>query len=248
MRKILLIIILVLLVALGYSSVTKGIQIGDFKILSIKQLDEKSKTLQSKIEEVNTSIDVEYPKKISDLKTASNNMKTSKEEYLKYTNLSTDKEIINAMEQKSYTIEFLWTKLGTHARNQGVNLTFEIVGSATGVGSVNDIKFTVNGSYIAITNFIYDIENDAELNFRIQNFKLLPHQEEILQGTFTVKNIAIQGNNSGQTVTSGSGQNEQPGNGQTENGQPENRQATSRQATNEPEKEKTETNKPKENQ
>ena len=202
MRKLLISIIIVLFLVLGYLSVMNGIQIGDFQILSVEQIEEKSQELKTKIEEVNTLIDVEYPRKMANLKTASQNMKDAQEEYLKYTNLSTDAEILQAMEQKSYTIEFLWTKLGTHAREEGINLTFEIVSSSTGASDVSDIKFTVNGSYIAITNFIYSIENDADLNFRIENFKLLPYQNEILQGTFNVRNITIQGNTSTQTVTS----------------------------------------------
>lgn len=206
MRKILISVIIILFLALGYVSLTSGIQIGDFQILSVKQIEEKSQELKTKIEEVNTLIDVTYPKKVAELKSASNNMKSSKEEYLKYTNLSTDADIIKAMEEKSYAIEFLWAKVGTHARKEGVNLAFEIIGSQTGANNVNDIKFTVNGSYIAITNFIYAIENDTDLNFRIENFKLLPYQEEILQGTFYVRNIAIQGNTSKQTVTSNNSQ------------------------------------------
>lgn len=207
MRKVLISVIIVLFIALGYVSLMNGIQIGDFQILSMKQIEEKSQELKAKIEGVNTLIDVDYPKKIADLKTAAQKMEDARNEYLKYTNLSSDSEILKAMEEKSYTIEFLWTKLGTHARKEGINLTFEIVSSSTGASDVNDIKFTVNGSYIAITNYIYAIENDTDLNFRIENFKLLPHKNEILQGTFNVRNIAIEGNTSTQSVTSNSSQN-----------------------------------------
>lgn len=202
MRKLLMILIVVLLSVLCYFALTSGVEFADFNISSIKQIETQSKNLNTKIEEINSLIDVEYPKKMTQLKTASNNMKTAKSEYLRYTNLSSDQEILDAMQKKSYTIEFLWTNLGLHARNEGVNLTFEIVSSSTGANNVNDIKFTLQGSYIAITNFIYAIENDTELNFRIENFKLLPHENEILQGTFTVRSIAIQGNTLTQNTTS----------------------------------------------
>lgn len=104
------------------------------------------------------------------------------------------------MQKKSYAIEFLWTKIGTHAREEGVNLKFEITNSSTGANNVNDIKFTVDGSYIGITNFIYSLENDTDLSFTIENFKLLPYKGEILQATFTVRNIAIEGNTSQQST------------------------------------------------
>lgn len=201
MRKVLLMVIIILVIALGYVSVVHGIELGNFQILSISQIKEESQNLKTKIEEVNTLIDISYPKKISELKTAGKRVDEAEKEYYEYTNLSSDQDIINARTEKSYAIEFLWARLGTHARNEGINLKFEIVSSSTGANTVNDLKFTVDGSYIAITNFIYAIENDSSLGFRIYNFKLLPYQNEILQGTFVVKNIAIKGNTSTQTVT-----------------------------------------------
>lgn len=202
MRKILMILIIVLLCVLCYFTLANGIEIGNFKVSSIKQIEAQSKNLNAKIEEINTLIDVEYPNKMSQLKSASNNMETAKEEYLRYTNLSTDEQILDAMQKKSYTIEFLWTKLGLHARNEGTNLTFEITSSSTGATNASDIKFTVKGSYIAITNFVYAIENDTELNFRIESFKLLPYENEILQATFVVRNISVEGNTLAQNATS----------------------------------------------
>lgn len=201
MRKILMIIIILLLLGLGYVAVMNGLQIGDFQVLSVKGLEEESQNLKTRIEELNNLIDIEYPNKRKELDQAGKGLEDAKDEYLQYTNLSTDEEILAAMQQKSYAIEFLWTRIGTHARKEGINLKFEIVSSGTGANNANDLKFTVDGSYIAITNFIYAIENDTELNFRIENFKLLPYQNEILQGTFTVRNIAIEGNTSTQSVT-----------------------------------------------
>ncbi len=201
MRKILMIIIILLLLGLGYVAVMNGVQIGNFQVLSVKGLEEESQNLKMKIEELNNLIDIEYPNRRRELEQAGKGLKDAKDEYLQYTNLSTDEEILAAMQQKSYAIEFLWTKIGTHARKEGINLKFEIASSGTGANNVNDLKFTVDGSYIAVTNFIYAIENDTELNFRIENFKLLPYQNEILQGTFTVRNIAIEGNTSTQSVT-----------------------------------------------
>ncbi len=209
MRKILLSIIIVLFLALGYVSLKNGIHIGDMQILSIEQIGQKSQELKTKIDDANQLIEVNYPQKITELTNAEKQLQQSEEEYYKYTNISSDEEILNAMEQKSYTIEFLWANLGTHARKQGVTLTFEIVSSSAGINGINDIKFTVNGSYIAVTNFIYAIENDTDLNFRIQNFKLLPYQGEILQGTFMVKNVKVQGNTSTQSVNATSSQNTQ---------------------------------------
>ena len=204
MRKILLITIVILLLALGYNMATNGLKFGNFTILSIKQVEQESQTLKRKIEEANSAIDTNYPKRLSDLEVASRNYDEAEVEYLKYTNLSTDEQIIEAKTEKSYTIEFLWTRLGVHAGEEGVNITFEPTTSSVGANNTNDIKFTVNGSYIAITNFVYSIENDSALDFQIDNFKLLPYKDEILQATFTVPNVTIEGNTLSDIATTGS--------------------------------------------
>lgn len=229
MRKLLMSPIIVLLIILGVVAVTKGFQIGGFKVLSISQIDSQNQELNRKIEEINNLNDSEYPKKRSDLTTASNNMQNAKSEYLRYTNLSTNAEILEAMQEKSYKIEFLWTKLGTHAREQGVVLKFEITSSATGANNVNDIKFTVDGTYTAITNFVYAIENDTDLNFRVENFKMVPYTSDIiLEATFNVRNIIVEGNTSSRTTTTTSTQTNKSSNTQ---GSTNNRENTTEKAS-----------------
>lgn len=200
MKKLLLIIIIILLGLAVYFALSSGISIGNIHVLGIGQIAEANENLDKKIGELNQYIDVAYPQKISDLETASKNFQQAKQEYLNLTNVSSDQEILDAMKQESYTIEYLWARLGNHAKKQGVNIEFQIVSNDTGTTGMYNMNFTVDGSYIAITNFISAIENDGELNFRIQGFTLNPNQGNILRSTFTVRNVAIQGNTSTQTV------------------------------------------------
>ena len=220
MKKILLILIMILLIVAVYFVLSSGISIGNIHVLGIQQIIEANKSLDEKIQELNQSIDVTFPKKMDDLNVASENFKKAKEEYLNLTNISSDQEILDAMKQESYTIEYLWARIGNHAKKQGVNIELQIVSNDTGVSGMYNLNFTVDGSYIAITNFISAIENDGELNFRIQGFNLNPNQGNILRSTFTVKNVAIQGNTSTQTV-----QEEQNNNAQNNNAQSNNEQA-----------------------
>ena len=69
MRKVLIITITILLLVLAYFTVTKGNEILGLKISSVKQIEEENTKLKAKIEDINTLIDVEYPKKIGELKT-----------------------------------------------------------------------------------------------------------------------------------------------------------------------------------
>ena len=200
MRKVLLGVIMVLLIVLGINMIAQGVGFFNFNIQSLGQIEDSSKALKTKIEDANRLIDTDYPNKLNDLTTAENSLQTAKKEYLEYVNKSSNEQIIAAKTLKSYAIEFLWTKLGTHAREEGVNLTFEVGSGGNSGGST--LNFTVDGSYIAITNFIYSIENDTDLDFRIQNFKLLPHQGEILEATFSVSGVTIKGNTSAESSSS----------------------------------------------
>ncbi len=201
MKKILLIILIILLTVGVYFAIGKGISIGNIHVLSMTQISDENTKLNTKIEEANQLIDLEYPKKMSNLKAASSEMIQAKEEYLKLTNISTDEQILKATRSESYSIEFLWATIGNHATAEGVNLKFEILSNDTGTQGVYNLGFTVDGNYVAIINFISAIENDSKLNFRVQNFKLVPYQQPVLRATFTVKNIGIEGNNSAQAVT-----------------------------------------------
>lgn len=202
MKKILLTVIIILLVILTYYSLDKGITIGNLNVLSITQIKEKNDSLDSQIEETNKVIDTEYPEKMSKLKTAKTKMETAKKEYLNLTNLSTNEEILKATLEESYAIELLWTKVGNHARNKGVNIDMAVTSSDTRTEGLYDLDFTVNGTYLSIINFVEALENDSVLNFRIKNFKLVPNQGSVLKATFTVKNIAIEGNTSKQSTSS----------------------------------------------
>lgn len=201
MRKILLIIVMILVIVFGYVVLTKGTDIGKIKICSIMQIDEKSKKLEDKIQEANDLIDIEYPKKNIELKDANDKMKEAKTKYLDETNISSEQEIQSALEIESYDIERLYVKLGMHANKEGVNLKFVLNSSSSNSQDTKDIAFTLKGSYIGITNFIYAIEDDEELNFRIYNFKLLPSDNELLEGTFVVHDVRITKNSLNEKLT-----------------------------------------------
>ena len=62
---------------------------------------------------------------------------------------------------------------------------------SSGVSNQYNISFTVIGQYISISDFIYAIEKDPNLGFRIEEFAIVPYSEESLQATFIIKNVAI---------------------------------------------------------
>ena len=78
MRKILITILILLLVAGFGITLTSGISIGNFKILSVKQIIENNKSLDGKIATLSSAVTTEYAKARSDLDASTQKLKTSK--------------------------------------------------------------------------------------------------------------------------------------------------------------------------
>lgn len=192
MKKILLMIIIVLLIIFTGITIIKGTTIFKFHINSMGQIKEISNQLDKNTEELNNLIDVTYPQKMTELKQAYNKMLDTKKQYLDETNMSSDEEIQSALQVESYDIERLWARVGNHAKKTGTSIKLVLARGSMDSNETKNLNFTVNGDYIAITNFLYALEDDEELNFRIYEFKLLPvGSGETLEATFVVKDVRI---------------------------------------------------------
>lgn len=182
MRKILIGILTILLIVMAILVITKGLTIGNFKILSVKQIIEGNDKLTAEISETEKLIRSNYPTELETLDSTVSSLLAAKEEYQDLADVSTKSEINKATTVETYTVEFLWTRLGRHATAEGVYLSY--------TPTNNSIKFTVSGDYIPILSFVSAIENDSKLGFRIENFKLIPGGNN-LQATFETRNINI---------------------------------------------------------
>ena len=190
MKNSLMTVICILIVLLIVLLMVKGLSIGNFKILSISQIIQSGEQLDEDIANVNSLKNSVYRQKLTNLETATKTLSSSKQQYLDIANISTDAEIRAATQNQTYTMEYLWSKLGGYATQEGVNTKLEV--KSTGEGDENTLNFTVTGSYVGIINYITAIEDDSDLSFRIENFKISSeNSEEVLTATFTVSNINI---------------------------------------------------------
>lgn len=191
MKNILLTVISVLVTALIIVTMIKGLTIGKINILSIADIKTKSMELDKKIEDANTLKNVTYKKKVSDLDNSIKNLTTAKQKYLELASLSTDDQIKAANQEPVYSMEFLWDKVGSYATREGLKLKWVV--TPTGTTNKSTLSFTLTGTYLGIINYVYALENDSELAFRIENFKLVPDggSTDSLSATFTVSNIGV---------------------------------------------------------
>ena len=200
MRKILITILLVLLLVLAYFTIFQGISVASIKVLSATGIFELNDNLTAKIEETNRKIKSDLQSKKTELKENIDVLLANKKSYYNLANVSTESEITAASTQETYNIEYLWVRVGRHARTEGVNMRMEVITGDAGDEVTKKLNFTVVGKYLAIMDFVSSLEEDSELNFRIDDFHMTPSSDENLQATFNVEGVRINIENTTATV------------------------------------------------
>lgn len=193
-------IILILIILAGI----KGINVGKASVYSIKQIKDSSLLLDAKVEEANTETSQNYAQAISLTDESIKKLKNAKEEYETKVAPLTGNSGIGITQIEKYKIEYIWNKLGSYARDEGIKIILDF--EETSIKDTYNIKFSLSGAYVGITNFIYHIENDDELNYKVVNFKIEPTTSSQtstdgktttsadinkLNATFVVENIII---------------------------------------------------------
>lgn len=202
MKKILIILLIILLVTLSYFAIFRGITLGEFEILSVEQIQTENDKLTQEIEETEKLKHSNYVQKSEELDKSIDELLKVKDEYYDLANISTEGEIKKANRQETYKIEYIWTRIGSHATSEGVELKLDVTAGEIGDADTKNLSFTVTGNYIAVINFVLAIEDDSQLGFRIENFKILPGAgENGRQATFTVRNVRIKQENASSNVT-----------------------------------------------
>ena len=192
MKKLLILILIALLLALTIIVVINGVGIGSFEILGIKGIQNESAALDEKIQQSAKLAETDFKKAVSDVEENAKKLEQEKKEYEDMTAISSEGDVRNAAQIEKYEIETLWVKLGNHATSEGAVIRMDVLKGDNSAQGTYNLKFTVNGSYISITDFVSDIENDDTLGFKIEEFKLVPASSGgELQATFVCKDIAI---------------------------------------------------------
>ena len=173
MKKVLISILIVLIVILTFFVVFKNINIGEWKSKNINDIKNLNSELEQKINNAKQLNNQDYPNEVNKLDDSMEKLKIVKKKYqnkIEYVSGNVD---LGGVSIKNYKIERLWIALENYAKNENVELKLEVVDAAS--KGLYDLNITVAGEYIGITDFIYDIEKDDTLGFKILNFKLTPY-------------------------------------------------------------------------
>lgn len=187
MRKILISVLVCLLLIGSAFFMVNGIS--KLNIKGIKGLNEENNKVEQKISDLSNVISVTFVNSESNLKRTANTLQESKTEYENQSALSNSQNPSYASQLETYDIDYLWTKLGNYAKDENVVIKIELVSGGTSKNLYN-LNFTANGGYVNITDFIYDIENDSKLGFKIDEFKMQNSGNDLV-ATFSCKDVPV---------------------------------------------------------
>ena len=203
MKKLLISIVIILVLILSCLTMFKGLHIGNLSIFGFKEIKDESQKLDLKLKEATSLASVQYLEKLEDLDEELKDMKSEKQKYEDMIATASESEVKTVVEEQIYTIDKLWTKIGSLATDEGLSATFDLSATSrnpivqSGVDSdykYYDIKFSLEGGYANISLYISDIENDSQLGVRIEDFKMEPVGDgTTVKATFVCKDIAIRG-------------------------------------------------------
>ncbi len=193
MKKLLISIILTLLLILIYFLVFNEISVFGWKSSNVQAIKDLSDSLDDSIAKATSLKNQEYPSKIEKLENSIKNLEKAKEKYENKIKYMSDNVDLGIIEVKQYKIERLWIVLQNYAKKQGIDLKLDVVETPT--KDVYNLNITATGSYQGITDFIYKIEDDDTLGFKVLNFKMLPstkYEEQLKEdenGSTTVEKV-----------------------------------------------------------
>lgn len=233
MRKLLISVLIVILLAVAGYMCYNGITIINYRISGLKEIKELNQNLDEKISVASKLVSTDYPTQISNISKSMKDLKSEKEKYDNMVTISTDEQVQSAAKIEKYEIEYLWTKIGNWAKKEGVTMKIDLKNSSTGTQGLYNLQFTVNGQYVGIADFIYDIENDTSLGFKIEEFSLQPGEDtNILTGSFVCKDISINIDSSNVTYSSTPSTTDTDTSSTTENNTTTMNNSTNTQTTN----------------
>ena len=227
MRKILIIIVDILVLVGVCKIAISGIEIGNLEILGFKGIQDFDESIENKRGLLASLVSGKYQNAESTLNQTAKTLENTRDEYESATLLTASTGNSYITQSEKYEIEFLWTKLGNYAKDENIEIKINVTENTE--YAAYDLNFTATGSYVGVTDFIYDIENDSKLGFKIENFAMVSDVAGV-QATFKCTGININIDKSGLTPENTGTQNAETNANQNTN--TTNVQANANQNTN----------------
>ncbi len=213
-----IIIFIAFFTAIVYLLVT-GLELGNFRVLPVSELISQKDEIDKRQSDLDLQL-TRYEQSIKESENAKTQFAAQKAKYESISN-ETIKIIEEATTEESYNIEYMWIKLGNYAKKNNLSIVVvEPGGTANApvdnnatatttstsssntttqdntvtdnvISSGNALQIQIEGSYMNVSDFIFEVENDTELKFKLDNISMTYVGGTTIKTTFNVKNITI---------------------------------------------------------
>lgn len=216
-KLIILSAVLLGLIALITLAMVFDVDLFLFRNLSIAGIQEKKLS----VEELIAKQVIEEANNITaktELQNSKNSYDVAKEEY-ENIDESTISIVQEATKEEKYFVEYLWIVLGNYATTNGVDINILTPGATSvvekdkenetseeqldkeeymeeDISNTNStlrsgIKITIKGRYANVADFVFDVENDKSLRFKLDNIKMTYAGDNEIQATFDVLSLSV---------------------------------------------------------
>ena len=180
--------LILLIVGITYVSL-KTVRLGNVKALSIEDMKAKDMELIAATAELEVA-KIQFDAANNNLEEAKKSYNTAKDAY---NSVSEDKinTIKEATKEEHYYIDWLWIVLGGYADNNNLALTVIYPRQGSEASAKGTIKIKLVGRYSDITDFVFEVENDNDLKFKLDNMVMEYSENNKVSATFDVLSMEV---------------------------------------------------------
>ena len=202
MRKLLFALLAIALLIVVGLVVYKGFRIGKIEVWGIKQIVAENEQIDKANSDLEKLANDNFQAAITKLNSSGEAMQAKKKEYEEQAVLVSNSKYY--IQTEKYKIDFLWTRIGNYAKENKVTPKMEVASEST--KGIYNLIITAVGKYPNVADFIYAIENDSRLGFKIEDFSMTQYgsktenddgenvtknDSNLVQGRFVCKEIRI---------------------------------------------------------
>lgn len=132
-----------------------------------------------------------YKKEKVELEEEKTNFDSIKAQYDSISNETIEK-IIEAYKTHNYDLEWLWIVLGNYAKTNNLEITIAEPENIKNESKVlGNLTLTVRGRYLDVVDFVFDVETDKELLFKLDNMNMLYDKDNKIIATFDILTMNV---------------------------------------------------------
>lgn len=201
--------IIIICIALVILMVNNDLDLYLFKIYSTSSLDSKKEELEK--EQANLDLKrTEHKTALKNLESAKSDFSKQKEKYEAISD-ATIASLKEATRGEEYNLEYMWIQLGNYAKANNLKISLyekeettssddktktESNASTSSSKESEDsiletLKIQVVGTYLNVSEFIFNIENDNTLRFKLDNIRMEYSEKNDIKAIFDIKGLSL---------------------------------------------------------